>query len=358
MNLSSLYMRLFILFAWVALIFGTLWVATIRTPPKSEDHTIQVYGWPEMFHPDVIKAFEKETGFNVKLHCYTTNEEMLVTLKASDAKGYDLIIPSDYAVKMLIQEDLLKPLDHSQLSFLDTVNPLLLQQDYDPENTYSLPYQWEIFGFGIDADYFEKHNLEPTWKTIFDSKNADLKLAMVNDPIEALNFAAYYLFGNKPKLDAKKTLKVRDLLEKQKNWVEAYASLRADYLLATKNCHVALSTSSYIFRSSTQYPHVKFVVPDEWTFISIENMCIPKHSSKEAQVYEFLNFVYKPENLGKDINAFYTFPATTNTIPYLDAPPEYLQFLENAHLFEGKFYFIRHLISEKETRKLWVDIKS
>jgi len=358
MNRSTFYIRLCILFSWIGLIFGTLWLTSIHISPKSEENTLQIYGWPEMFLPEVIEEFEKETGIKIRMHYYTTNEEMLVTLKATGGKGYDLIIPSDYAVGMLIKEDLLKPIDHRQLNFLDTLNPILLKHDYDPDNTYAIPYQWEVFGFGIDTDYFQQHDIKPSWQTIFSPQDPDFKLAMVNDPIEAVNFASYFLWGASPKLDEKKVRKVRDLLEEQKSWVEAYAGLRADYLLATKNCHVALCTSSYIFRSCTQYPHVKFVAPKEWTFISIENMCIPKESTKDNLVYEFLNFIYKPENLGRDSNFFYTFPATTNTTPYLDVPPDYLEFLENSHLFEGKLYFIRHLITEKEIRKIWVDIKS
>lgn len=358
MSRITFFTRLCILFSWASLIAAALWMTTIHISPRSQENTLQVYGWPEMFVPEVIEKFEKETGIKVKMHYYTTNEELFVTLKATKGKGYDLIIPSDYAVKMLIKEDLLQPIDKSMLNFLDHINPVLLNQDYDRENTYAIPYQWEVFGFGIDTDYAEKYSLSPSWKTIFSPENPNLKIAMVNDPIEAVTFAAYYLFGSPKTLTSRDTLKVRDLLETQKNWVEAYAGLRADYLLATKNCHIALCTSSYIFRSSTQNPHVKFVVPEEGSFMSIENMCIPKESTKESQIYELMNFLYKPENLGKDSSTFFTFPATVNTRPYLDVPPEYLDFLENSHLYAGKLYFIRYLMSEKETRKLWVDIKS
>ncbi len=149
---------------------------------------------------------------------------------------------------------------------------------------------------------------------------------------------------------------------KQKTWVEAYSSpfsgIRADYLLATKNCHVVLCTSSCIFRCSYQYPHVQFVVPKEWTFASIENVAIPKNSKKEAQVYEFLNFIYKPENLGKDSSTYFVFPATIDTTPYLNVPQEFHKFLENSHLFKGKIYFISHIIPERKMREIWVKVKS
>jgi spermidine/putrescine transport system substrate-binding protein len=359
MNRTTFYIRLMILLFWVMLIATLLWMTTIRLSPKSENNTLQIYGWSEIFLPEELEEFEKETGIKIRMHYYSTNEEMLVTLKATGGKGYDLVVPSDYAVSMLVKDDLIKPLDHSKLNFLHHLNPILLGHQYDPDNTYAIPYQWEIFGFGIDSDYFSKHTLTPSWDTIFNPKDSEFKLAMTNDPIEAVNFASYFLFGNSEELTGKQVRKVRDLLQKQKQWVEAYSGLRADYLLATRNCHLALSLSSFIFRSYEQYPHVKFVNPKDWTFVSIENMSIPKETTKDDQIYEFINFLYRPEKLGRNTSVYRTFPATTNTIPYLKKdPPEYIEILENSHLFRGKLYFIHHLIPEKEIRKIWVDVKS
>jgi len=352
---STFWIRLFILVAWVALISGSLYLSAFKKSPNEEKTVLNIYGWPDTFLPDAIHEFEKETGVQVKRHFYTSNEELLVTLRANKGKGYDLIIPSDYAVKMLIEEDLLSPLNHSKCTFLPDLNPTLLNKHFDPKNRYSIPYQWEIYGFGIDQDYFEKQNLKINWDLLFSPK--EIKLAMVNDPIEAFNFASYYLFGPQTFLDAKKVRKIRDLLEKQKKGVEAYAGVRADYLLATKNCHAALCSSSYIFRSSAQYPHIKFVVPGDWTMVTIENICIPKKSKKQELVYELLNHLYKPENMANDAARFCSFPATTNTRPYLkNVPPDFLTLLEEktpCHLF-----FAEHLIPEKAIRQIWVDVKS
>ena len=352
------YMRGLIILGWVLLIFSALWTSSIEYIPEEEDRTIQVFGWPEQFLPEALENFERETGIKVKMHYYTTNEELLVKLKATEGKGYDLIIPSDYAVQMLLEEDLLKPLDRSKLNFLETLNPALLGHDYDPQNQYSLPYQWEVFAFGIDAKYFQNRPFEPSWKQIFNLSEIDYKIAMVNDPIEAVNFAAYYLYGPEPTLDFEKTWQVHQLLKRQKQLIEAYAGLRADYLLVTKNCHLAISTSSYLLRAAKNYPHVKFVIPNEWSFISIENMCLPKHTNKDALVYTFLNYVYRPEILGNDTNTYYNFPATTNTLPYLDVPDAFKEFLQHSHEWNGKFYFIRHLIPEKDIRDIWVKVKS
>ncbi|NGX51357.1 MAG: Spermidine/putrescine-binding periplasmic protein [Chlamydiae bacterium] len=350
--------RALIVSLWTALIFALLWTSKGEYFPRYDEKTIDVFGWPEMFLPSAIKKFEEETGIRVRLHYYGSNEEMIVKLKSTRGKGYDLIIPSDYAVKILIENEMLKPLDKSKLNFLQNINPVLMGLDYDPENRYTLPYQWEIFGFGIDTDYFKEHSFTPSWAQIFTSSDPDYKIAMVNDPIEAVNFAAFYLFGPQKKIDQEQTYSVHHLLEKQKAWVEAYAGMRADYLLATKNCQVALCTSSYIFRASKNNSHIKFVVPEDWSFISIENMAIPAESKKEELVYSLLNHLYKPERLGADCNVYYNFPATTDLYPYLDMSDDFIHFLKNSEEYRGKLHFIRHLIPEKKSRAIWVDVKS
>jgi len=350
--------RTFIVALWSTLIFGLLYLSKAEFFPHYEERVIDVFGWPETFLPATLKKFEKETGIHVRLHYYTSNEEMLVKLKASQGKGYDLIIPSDYAVKILIENEMLKPLDKTKLNFLPHLNSVLLGHDYDPENTYALPYQWELFGLGIDSDYFENHPPIPSWKLIFEAPESSYKIAMRNDPVEAVNFAAFHLFGPQKTIDLTQTASVQNLLISQKPWIEAYAGVRADYLLATKNCQIALCCSSCIFRTADQNPHIKFVVPQEGSFISIENITLPASSNKEDLVYTFLNFIYQPEVQGADCNVYFNFPATTNVYPYLEVSDDFIFFLQNTEEYRGRLHFIRHLIPEKSASTLWVKVKS
>ncbi len=200
------YIRLIIICAWVFLIFIFLFFKENSLLPDFEENRLHIYAWPEMFLPEVIDQFEKETGIKIKIHCYTTNEELRLNLKTKQKKGYDLIFPSDYCVQMLIKENLLKPINKTKLNYLDKINPILLGLEYDKTNQYAIPYQWEIFGFGIDTDYFKEKSFNPSWDLVFNPENFNLKFAMVNDSIEAVNFSARYLFGANSKMDAKKLL--------------------------------------------------------------------------------------------------------------------------------------------------------
>src|SRR5579883_3295744 len=190
-------LRILVVVFWSALLLFALYFPKFQKEEAAEENSITVFTWGDIFEPSVVDAFEKETGIRVHLNYYSSNEELLVKLKATKAEGYDLIVPSDYAVRMLRREDLLQPLDPSKITFWKDLNPILLNHHYDPNNQYSIPFSWEIFGFGIDKEYFKGRELPHSWKLIFDKNTIDYRIGMVNDPIDAVEFSSMYLYGPK-----------------------------------------------------------------------------------------------------------------------------------------------------------------
>lgn len=325
---------------------------------STEKNTINIFAWGDILDPSLIADFEKETGIHVRLSYYSSNEELIVKLKATEGEGYDLIIPSDYAVNILIQEGLLKEINRQKLCFWNVLNPHLLNQFFDPDNRYSIPFEWELFGFGIDKDFFKAKSLNPSWKMIFDPQTVDYKITMINDPIESVEMAGFYLFGPVPFLNSDQARQVRDLLVQQKQWVEAYADFRGDYFLATKNCAVAVASSSYIFRSMRLFNFIDFVVPQEGSFITIENLSIPKASKKETLVYRLINFLYRPQIVASHYRTYGFFPATTNVIDLIDLTPQAASLLTATQEEFSKYHFLQNILPQQEIRDIWVDVKS
>ncbi|PCI78156.1 hypothetical protein COB21_01425 [Candidatus Aerophobetes bacterium] len=321
---------------------------------------LHIFGWPEQFLPSTIKRFTDETGIEVKTHLYLSNEELLTKMRRMKEADYDILIPSDYAVKSLIKEGMLQPIDHSKLDFYNNFIPGLLNLNYDPGNKYSLPYQWEVFGFGVDKNYFKDYS-SLSWETLFSIHDTGLKISMVDDPIEAIQMSAFYQYGpnNSMKLTHKQTQSILHTLKQQKKNVEAYTNMKPDYLLATKNCQLAVSSSAWILRSIEDNPHVEFVIPQDWSFISIENMCIHKDSKKQKAIYAFLNFIYQDQVMARDCGTFLNFPSITTALPLMENPhPKYVRCFNQAAKKLSFFYFITPLLSEQETTKLWVDLKT
>ncbi len=376
--MKNLAIRFGIVGFWVLLLVAILYWPTAFFLDSTRP-AITIFAWGDILNPTVIEEFAKSTGIKVHLNYYSSNEELLVKLKATKGRGYDLIIPSDYAVKILSREGLLRPLDRTKLDFWPHLNPLLLDQEYDPGNHYSVPFAWEIFGLGIDTEYFEHHPYIPSWRLIFDETLIDYKIGMTNDPHETILLAAFYLYGadsilqrtsknkegipNKGLTDREKEQElpigpIRTLLTKQRDWVAVYADFRADYLLATRNCPVVVASSSYIWRTMRQYPFIRFILPQEGTFITVENIAIPASTTKAELVYRFINFLYRKESIAAHFTKFGFFPSTTDCLSLIDIDGEAKKLLLSSREEFAQYQYIEQLLPEDVTRDILVEVKT
>ena len=355
--MRKLLIRSLVIISWTGFIFTCLYLPKMPLS-KAEANTINIFAWGDLLDPSVIDNFEKETGIRVRLNYYASNEELLVKMKATKGEGYDLIIPSDYAVNVLIESKLLRKIDKNKLGFWKDINPNLLGHSYDPKNEYTIPFDWEIFGFGIDKEYFSSHPLAKSWKLIFDSSIINYKISMTNDPIEAMLFASFYLYGDVKKLSSQEALEVKDLLKKQKSWVEAYANFRGDYFLATRNCPVVVASSSYIWKTKRQFPFVSFIVPEEGTFITIENLAIPISSQRQEITYKLINYLFKHESVKTHFEKFGFFPSTIQSIENIDIDPQARELINTSEENFKKFYFTEEVVSQQVIHDTWVEVKS
>ncbi len=342
---------------WFVLIFAALYAPKweiVHFEPRS----INVFAWGDILDPSVIADFENETGIKVYLNYYSSNEELVVKMKATRGEGYDLVIPSDYVVPLLAKENLLKELKKEKLFFFTDINPLLLGHAYDPENRYCIPFEWEIFGLGINKNYFVNHPLDPSWKAVFDRQAIDYKITMLNDPIETILLAAFYLFGAVDELDPAQARDVRNLLLSQKSWVEAYADFRGDYFLVTKNCPVVVASSSYIWRAKRKFDYIDFVVPKEGSFLSIENISIPAASQKEELVYEFINYLMRLPSIKRHYDTYGFFPAILHPSFLAALKPEDRTLIESSLSKFKNYHFTQVLLPYKELQHMWVELKT
>ena len=130
-----------------------------------EGQTLHIYNWGEYTGENIISAFEEETGAKVVMDNFDSNEQMYI--KVANQESYDLLVPSDYMIQRLIQEDLLQKLDHSKLDCLDLLSENVKGLPYDPENEYSIPYFWGTVGIVYDKTKVDIKDLEEQGFGIF-----------------------------------------------------------------------------------------------------------------------------------------------------------------------------------------------
>lgn len=350
-----LFKRFSIVVLWIFLIFAALY---FRLFFPEKEKSLNVFVWGGVLIPEHLVEFEKKTGIKVNLSYYSSNEELLVKMMATDGVGYDLIMPSGYTTRQMIKKELIKPLDHSKIAFWDEFDPRLLDLKFDPKNRYSIPFEWEIYGLGINRAFFANRSFNPSWKSVYDEKVIDYKIAAQNDPVEAVGLAAFYLFGESDKVTPEQFGEIKTLLKKQSTWVEAYSDSRGPYFLASGSAPVAVTTNAYIRKISATCPNLEFFVPKEGTFITVENFSISRASKKDKYIYEFLNFLYNKEFQKDQFNEL-------GFLPVLKIPSEELNVLPyEKKLFEisleefSSFQFFQNLVPQQEVRNMWVEVKS
>ncbi len=130
-----------------------------------EGQTLQLYNWGEYTGEHIIGEFEKATGAKVVQENFDSNEQMYI--KVANEEVYDVLVPSDYMIQRLIEEELLQKLDHDKLDCLDKISDHVKGFPYDPNNEYSVPYFWGTVGIVYDKEKVSLEDLEKEGFGIF-----------------------------------------------------------------------------------------------------------------------------------------------------------------------------------------------
>ncbi len=156
------------------------------TDGEIED-ALSIYTWGDYDDPQVFKDFTSEEGPRITLDGFGSNEEMIAKLVAAQGtSGYDIVVPSSYYVKQMVDNDLLMELDHDLLPNLENVQSEFADQEFDPGNTYTVVKCWGTTGYAYDSQAITRPLA--TWDDFFDAvqNEASGSVSMSEDPGEVV----------------------------------------------------------------------------------------------------------------------------------------------------------------------------
>ena len=203
----------------------TLWTSValvLAAGTAGAEGKLNIYNWTDYTSPEVIAKFEKETGIDVTLDTYDTNETLLAKLQAG-ATGYDIIVPTSNFVPIFISEGLVQEFDASELPNFENVAERWREVDWDPGRKYSVPFTWGSASIAYRPDLLGK-TLD-TYAEFFEPpEELRGRISVFKSPEEIVNQAHLYLGQPFCSEDPAQMQKVQDLLLAQKPYVLAYSS--------------------------------------------------------------------------------------------------------------------------------------
>lgn len=349
-RISSVFVRFIIIFFWAVALIVFLYLPRIGKLFQRE-RSLSIFTWASLIDPVYLKGFEQETGIKLYISYYESNEELLSKMQATKGSGYDLIIPTDYMLIKLKKKGYLKKIDKTQLTFLADFDPKLLGLYFDPNNEYSIPYFWAVYGLGIDTAYYGGTVPEATWGLVFNPKMMPSSVGMTDNIREAIYIPTFYLFGSIEALkDPHNLEKVKQLLIEQKKHVEVYSEARAEDLLLSKSCPVAVGLSYDIWRAVRDDPDLTFIIPKEGSFLSIDSIVIPKTTDKDDLIYQFINYLYRREVLEHHVEKYGLCP-TLRSIESEGGET----FCPTEEQFK-RLHFFKDIISKAKLNDVWLAV--
>lgn len=262
--------------------------------------TLNIYNWGQYIADgsdgslDVIAAFEEAYPWiDVNYSTFDSNEVMYTKI-ANGGITVDLIIPSDYMIARMIEENLLLEIDYSNIPNYQYIDPSLKDQPYDPENRYSVPYTWGTLGIIYNTKYVDEADVTG-WELLWNGKYDD-KILMFDNSRDAFGIAALKLGYDLNTTDKTELQACADELAKQRPLVQQYVMDQIYDLMENEEAWIAPYYAGDYAVMAEENENLAFYLPEHQGFNRfVDAMCIPYCAQEKEAAELFINFVCDPQ---------------------------------------------------------------
>ncbi|HOW74507.1 MAG TPA: extracellular solute-binding protein [Candidatus Competibacteraceae bacterium] len=281
-----------ILFASLLLLCSSFVIA-------AEKPTLVLYNWSEYLPKQVLRQFTKETGIPVRYSTYDSNEAMYAKVKTVKGVGYDLLVPSTYYLDRMRREGLLQKIDKAKLSNFGHLNPRLLNQSYDPNNDYSIPYLWGTTGIGYNTDKIPAGRLT-SWVNLWEPAYKN-KLLLLNDMREVFSMGLRTLGYSINTTDENQIRAAYEKLTELMPNVRVFDSESPKTKFLAGEVVAGMLWNGEVFQASQENPNIRYVYPKEGATLWVDSLVISAGAQNVDAAHQFIDFVLRPE-IARQIN--------------------------------------------------------
>ena len=296
-RIAALACILVLVFGLVFFVFST----------RQETVTLNVYNWGQYIADgsdgsmEIIKAFEeKYPNIKVNYSTYDSNEIMYSKL-SNGGITVDVIIPSDYMIARLIQEDMLLPLNFDNIPNYQYIDESFRNTAYDPENKYSVPYTWGTVGILYNTQYVDEADVTG-WELLWNEKYEG-KILMFDNSRDAFGIAQFLLGYDINTTDEAELQHCADVLAQQKPIVQQYVMDQVFNSMENEEAWIAPYYAGDCMVMMENNENLAFYLPEDQGFnLFIDAMCIPTCCQEKEAAELFINFLCDPEIAGANMD--------------------------------------------------------
>ncbi|RIJ13004.1 extracellular solute-binding protein [Pseudomonas sp. 91RF] len=317
---------------------------------------LNVVSWSGYFSPEILAKFQKQTGIEVTVDSYDSNETLLAKLKQGGA-GYDVAIPSHQFIPILIKENLLERFDPVKEPYYASVVDNLKKPSWDPEGAYSVPFIWGTTSVVLDSGRYK--GPADSYKVLYEPP-AELqgRINMFDSVSDMVDMASLYLNIPLCSEDPKQMQQILTLLKAQKPFVKTYSSKAGSIRenLASGEIDMSMFWGGSSMRAREMKPSLKYLYPKEGVLAWVDNMVIPAGSKNPANAKAFIAFLSQPENSAMTQNFLKHQSPIKGVEPFLDAN---LKDAPELHIPEGTHVVFSKTCGEGAIRladRLWTNL--
>ncbi len=264
---------------------------------RGQNLSINVYNWGEYIAVDdgeegafdTNAEFEKLTGIKVNYTNFASNEEMYAKLKSGGA-SYDVIIPSDYMIARMINENMLEELNFDNIPNFSLIMDKFKVGDYDPEGRYSVPYTWGLVGIIYNKTLVDPEDNVASWDILWNEKYAK-DILMFSNSRDAFAISQFRLGYSVNTTDESELEQAAYELSKQKVLVQAYVMDEIFDKMGGGEAALAPYYAGDAITMMADNPDLDFAVPEEGTNVFVDAVCIPKGAKNKDAAELYINFL-------------------------------------------------------------------
>ena len=262
--------------------------------------TLTIYNWGDYIDPDLIAAFEEESDLKVTYETFDSNEAMYTKVQQGGTK-YDIVIPSEYMIERMIEEDLLHKLDYAQIEGMEHLVPEFLDLPFDPGNQYSIPYFWGTLGIVYNKQLIEEGSIT-SWSDLWNLEYSD-RLMLIDGAREIIGLTLQSLGYSLNTRDLDELAEAEAKLSELAPNIKAIVADEIKMYMIEEEAPIAVTFSGEAADMMWENENLRYVLPEEGSNLWFDSIVIPKTAQNISGAHEFISFMLRPGNAA--LNAEY-----------------------------------------------------